>query len=219
MRKLFKLFTLLFMLMTIVMACNKPSDKTNAEESYDGYYWYEGKKIPLQKLDNMFYVVFYLADEKKFRYELSKAGIELKYVQERKDYSFTFTDMSGSGAWELTNFITATIESSYKNAATALSYTIYWAPFYKLKDENEVVGITEVVGVHLKPGVTFTQLEQLAQKNSVKIIGKYIYYSNSYMLVCTKQSKGNSLEIANRFYESGLFEYTSAEMMGSITPL
>ncbi len=26
-------------------------------------------------------------------------------------------------------------------------------------------------------------------------------------MVCTNESKGNSIEIANKFYESGLFEY------------
>ena len=71
-----KLLTFLLLLIMVILSCSKPSDEFRAED-YDGYYWSEGKKILLQKIDSKFYAVFYSANEDKFRDELLKAGIEL----------------------------------------------------------------------------------------------------------------------------------------------
>ena len=62
--------------------------------------------------------------------------------------------------------------------------------------------------VKLKPATTLKQLERLANKNSVEMMGahKEGYMKEWYYLACTNQSKGNSLIMANLLYESGLFE-------------
>ena len=59
--------------------------------------------------------------------------------------------------------------------------------------------------VILKPETTQKQLEELVEKNSVEMIGVSKLISCQYYLACTTKSKGNSLEMANLFYESGLF--------------
>ncbi len=47
-------------------------------------------------------------------------------------------------------------------------------------------------------------LEKLANENSVEMLGSNEYLERWYELACSSQSKGNSLEMANLFYESGL---------------
>ena len=52
-------------------------------------------------------------------------------------------------------------------------------------------------------------MEKLAKEYNVGIIGRFSEMPLWYAVACTKESKGNALEVANSFYESGLFEEAS----------
>lgn len=56
-------------------------------------------------------------------------------------------------------------------------------------------------------------LESLAQENNVEILGHLRYLELSYILSCTKGSAGNSLQMANLFYETELFEYAAPDIV------
>ena len=213
MTKLFKTLGIIFLLMTVVSACSK-NDEFRAED-YDGYYWVEGEKISIQKMDNKFYVVFYSVDEEVFRNELSKSGIIFDNVSEWYEFdSHPFYNNTGSGAKKFTNYKIATIESSYEKAAVALSHTLYWAPYYKVGKGD--AGLTEMFYVKLKAGIHLAQLEELAKTYYVEILGVNEYNHEWYYLACTNLSKGNSLQMANLFHESGLFEESAPGFYGKI---
>jgi hypothetical protein len=198
-------------IMIAIPACDRDEEINLAR--YESYYWHEGEKIALEKTGNKLCLLYYSADEDKLKEELAKAGVELgRATGEFKDYSDRLnTDMSGSGAMKITNFKRMVISGNDLNAekiATALHYMIYRGPSYKTKDGSSF-WISEIVIVVLKPGTSLTQLEKLAKENAVEMIGRYIHNPERYYLVCTRSSKGNALQMANLFYESGLFETTS----------
>ena len=217
MKKIVGLFGVLILMMIAIVACRKfieehseqqgKENKTRAMEfKATDYYWYKGEKIPLQKMDEKFYVVFYPTDETRLKGPLVKSGRILEDEVEWKDNSFYLyaTDMTGSGAQKFADFKTAIVNGSYEQCATTLSSALYWAPFYRMENGDEI-GLTEMFSVVLKPETDLMQLEKLAEENAVEMIGRD-KRSSWYHLACTHLSKGNALEMANLFYESGLFE-------------
>jgi hypothetical protein len=187
------------------------------------YYLSGGEKFPLQKIDGKFHVVFRIADEPEMKEELNKASMKLNKVEALIDHA-RFTDvepgkkiltgetrdillkkLEGSNGKIFDNCKTATVEGNYEKVAAVLSHAVYWSPYYRLPDGEEM-RVTEIFTVVLKPGTTVEQLEKLAAENGVEMIGRDEFTSNWYHLACTRLSNGHALEMANLFYESGLFE-------------
>jgi len=181
---------------------------------FDGYFWNNGAKTMLQKMDNKFYVLFYAADENRLRDEFAEAGITVSYMRTTADFAlWSEAGREGPGAKKFTNIMMALIEGSYKEAAPILSTTIYWSPSYTYMDNGQVWEIrpTEMIFATLKPRTTLAQLARLAKANSVELIGWKdtmggFLPDNVYILACTNKSKGNALQMTNLFYASGLFE-------------
>ena len=59
---------------------------------------------------------------------------------------------------------------------------------------------------------------ELASINKVDIIGNNEYMPLWYTLSCSKESTGNALELANKFYETNLFEASEPDLMSDDTP-
>lgn len=57
------------------------------------------------------------------------------------------------------------------------------------------------------------KLKDFAKENNVEILGRNIFMPLWYTLSCTKYSKGNALEMANAFYESGIFRAAEPDLM------
>jgi hypothetical protein len=71
--------------------------------------------------------------------------------------------------------------------------------------------VTHALYVKLKSEEDIAILENLAQENKVEILGYIELMPLWYTLSCTNQSAGNANDMANLFYETGLFEYAEPE--------
>ncbi len=65
--------------------------------------------------------------------------------------------------------------------------------------------------VKLKEGQPYTSLQKLMEKNSCRLVRKYPFENNIYILSAGKQSGYDGLAMANLFYETGLFEYAEPD--------
>jgi hypothetical protein len=175
---------------------NSPEGDETQQADYDGYYLYRGQKIPVQRVNGKFFVIFHSADSSELESELSKVGATLDSVKVQADYfpGGDFTDCR-----------TATINGGYENMVTALSLGRFWSPYYQVDGGDEIY-LTGLFTVVMKPGTSLSQLKKLADENSVEMIGFDKYTPTWYDLVCIDLFKYNSLEMANLFYDSGLFE-------------
>ena len=74
--------------------------------------------------------------------------------------------------------------------------------------------------VELKETTPFELLEELAEQNNCMIMGKLSLWSDSdeFSLFVPKTSKLNAMQMANLFYETGLFEYACPNFMFALTP-
>ena len=87
-----------------------------------------------------------------------------------------------------------------------------YAPFSANGNE---IGITNLFYVKLKSETNLSILKELAKENAVELIGADEFLQGCYYLACTNLSKRNALEMANLFYESGLFEFASPSLSGA----
>lgn len=207
----------------MLSGCNKENDSVQEQNTTliedagtraidfgaENYYLIEGEKIPLQKIDGKFIIMFHSSNEEKIKEELASSGVNILYEDYRTNYSsYMDYDMSGSGAKKVNDFKFVSVEGSYEQCATALQYAFYCAPYYKMPDKIDPKprGISNLFYIVLKPETTLAQLEKLANENNVEMLGFNTTNKKLYYLACTDNSKGNALEMANLFYESGLFE-------------
>ena len=197
--------TLLCFMVLVDSGCGEKNEISEIFKATD-YYLYGEEKIFIQKIEGKFYIEFYSADENKIKEECEKKGIKLYYIGDIRDHAtFVAEGTEGPGAKIFTNLKVGYINGSYENCISVLSSTLYWSPFYKTENYEELK-VTSKFTVILMPGTTLKNIEELALENVVEMIGIDEHDSNWYCLACTNHSKGNALEMANLFYDSGLFE-------------
>jgi len=209
-------------LLLIAVACNKhhddlPPEKETVEfqepELDASYYWNWEQKVPVQKMDGKFYVEFYTAQEDEIIDECEKAGITIHTIHKKGDY-FGHVHTYNPGVAKFTGRMAAFIEGSYEQSATLLSSMLYWSHFYQYMSGEEIKITSLFTGV-MSPKATIAQLEQLAKKYSVEMIGRDIYTSNWYHFACTTLSKGDALEMANLFSMIGPFAIAIPNIIGA----
>ena len=174
------------------------------------YYWCDDVKIPLNVNDSKLYV---LAETGKFE-KLAETAI------------ITRSSLIATGVFE--NYAALGLKSSLSDCEPLETMSlildnavlddidvediIYAAPFFRTEDGSEL-GITNILSVQLPESQQFETLKRIAEYNNLEILGENQYEPNVYYLSCTKDSKGNALEMANLIYESGLVEYAAPEFI------
>jgi hypothetical protein len=90
-------------------------------------------------------------------------------------------------------------------------------PFFITKGGNLIYAFSVFTEfyVHLNKPEDIGILEKMAKENGLAIAGNSVFVPLDYCLICTKESKGNTLQMANLFQETGLFAYTSPNFWGA----
>ena len=169
------------------------------------YYWYQGEKIDLDILPDKRFI---LIDEKLDRVTLSKK-LNLLPNQIREINSASIgaymifleddLQLNESGYyWSIVDDLENDIDLSSGTI-------VYHAPFIQTK-QGDVAGFSHLFYVRLFGREDIPLLKQMAVVNNVKVLGFNNYMPLWFTLAVKRNSKGNALEMANRFYESGLFK-------------
>lgn len=88
----------------------------------------------------------------------------------------------------------------------------YEAPFFVGQSGKEL-GLSHLLYVKLFDPADVGHLERLAEEHRLTILGNNTYMPLWYALACDRNSKGNALEMANLFYETGLFSAAQPDLM------
>ena len=187
-----KRFMLFFVLCsTLLISCEpiNPDGDQYPVVSADDYYWYKDKKIHLERGDQEFIIfddaLFSEIDKNKLEY----SAID-KYLNEP------------NLKWGITKPNTV-IED--------LEHVLYRMPSYKSGESNRFV--THTFMVKLKDSDDLSVLQNMAEQYNAEIV-KEDFLPLWYLLVCNLPSSSNAMDIANRFHESGKFEYAEPNFMG-----
>ncbi|WP_299090758.1 S8 family serine peptidase [uncultured Bacteroides sp.] len=178
------------------------------------YYWYEGEKIYLEEIPEKEYIVFKKKDlqELSLLKSRSSSPISKEEFQELKLTGITLTDKA---ATEKDKVMWGITESNTRSAIVGdIPAIIYRSPFYK-SSLGEEIGISHLFYVKLKSEKDKEKLIELATINNVEIIGFNEFMPLWYTLSCDNESAGDALQMANEFYESGLFEFAEPDLIGN----
>lgn len=190
---------------------NDPTTAKTIEKA--NYYWFNGERVYLEEIPNKQYIVF----NKK----------NLSTLRSRKQLSVSeqgFNELKLSGVVaskktlaEKTDMMWGVIESSLKSVNVGdTTEIIYSSPFYRSSLNGEV-GISHLFYVKLKSDSDKNKLIELAKKNHVEVLGNNEFLPLWYTLSCDNGSAGDALQMANQFYESGLFEKAEPDIMTSLS--
>ncbi|MDR1119652.1 MAG: S8 family serine peptidase [Dysgonamonadaceae bacterium] len=178
--------------------------------SQNGYYWHRENKIVLEELPTKKYVmVNSFEDTTKLKAVLNKQNIKinpfvatpvtgLNYLQKESPSTICWTTVEGEAIPDLTNE----------------AFILYQAPYFLTGDKREA-GLSNLFYLKLNKAEDFNILENMAKKNGVTILGNDKYMPLWYLLSCSKESRGNAMQMANLFYESRLFASSQPDLMAN----
>ena len=158
------------------------------------FYYYNGERIhiPLNKK----YIVVYYNDTASFSTDKT-IGINKAFVEE---------DIVVDSAMSTHRVLINLGETDYSTVRTALKHNT------KISDIEPVVGIDRITKlsrlfyVKLKADSDYSKLVSTSNLNKVAIVGSVPNCDKWYELEVNKNSLGNSMEMANLFWETGLFD-------------
>lgn len=180
---------------------------TRSASPTDYYYWYNGEKVSLSSLKNLYYISssdsleLEAIDLNANDLIISKKGRSIK--NNKKDY------------WRIVEVKpNATSKSSITNASILASVInnqkVHVAPVFGTDTEN-YVSTSEFFYVKLKSSKDYQLLVNVAKELSAEIVKEVPYMPNWYLLKSPTSSNG--LTASNQFYESGKFENVDAGFM------
>ena len=186
-------------------AASRAADSQTADSVY---YWYGDKKIYLAVNPEKQYVVYEETPNLvSTQSEIYEDGGTLSYpmLQPIGGKQISQNHLR----WGVTSSSQVSILQTRSNSSI-----VYHAPYY-ISASGEEVGISHLFYVKLKSKADESKLVQLAEKHNVEVLGYNKYLPLWYTLSCTDQSTGNALQMANLFYETGLFQASEPSIMTS----
>lgn len=192
---------------------NAPAETRAAIAPESAYYWYEGQKIQLT-----------VDPDKKFVLVDASARPTLLGDKDAADQTFVEATLSPRIVPLATTRTTvpdrqwmwaALPASQLATRAAADAEIVYEAPYFRTEEGYEV-GLSHLLYVKLNDKSDESVLLRLAADNGVEVIGYNEFMPLWYTLCCTSESAGNALEIANLFYETGLFAAAEPSFVAEI---
>ena len=104
--------------------------------------------------------------------------------------------------------VKAAIASLNKNSNISIAN-----PFIVSGKDSILQGITDHFIIKLKSSADYIFLQELAKETNTVIFKQNDFEPSIYILIADKNSKGNALEMANYFYESGKFEFAEPSFL------
>ncbi len=196
-----------------VAACSESSDEPNlpvetraasASEStqQSACYWYDGERIPLT-----------VDTEKRFVLVDASARSAPLSADHAAGDAFAEVTLSprivplaaARTAAPDRKTMWAVLPASHAETRAATgAELLYGAPCFRMEEGYEI-GLNHLFCVKLRDKSDETVLLRLAADCGVEVIGYNEFMPLWYTLACDSASAGNALEMANRFYETGLF--------------
>ena len=151
------------------------------------YYWYKGKQIPLER-GNQRYIIFK---------DCNARGLDSLRIVETGDVS---TSKNENFKWAI---VDQQAEITSKNV-------VYQMPSFYGAGTKHNIFVTHRFSVKLKSAKDLPILQEYASKYNAEI-EKDKYLPLWYILTCDFNAPYNALDLANIFYETGLFAISEPE--------
>lgn len=181
----------------------------NVAVAQEHYYWAYGKKHPLELYAEKHYVLMHGQNKASIAQGLGLTEqdiTDLKPIIVSRTVNRSRSNISGED-----NLYWGFVNRSIDKEKIKSSDIIYAAPSFMVNGKE--VSLSHYFYVKLKHEKDFKLLEDLAKQTKVEIVGNDSFMPLWYILSCDKNSKGNALEMANFFYETGHFSSAQPDLM------
>jgi hypothetical protein len=181
----------------------------NVAVAQEHYYWAYGKKYPLELHTEKNYVLMHGQNKVTIAQGLGLTEqdiTDLKPIIVSRTVNTSRSNISGED-----NLYWGFVNRSIDKEKIKSSDIIYAAPSFMVNGKE--VSLSHYFYVKLKHETDFKLLEDLAKQTKVEIVGNDSFMPLWYILSCDKNSKGNALEMANFFYETGHFSSAQPDLM------
>ena len=168
------------------------------------YFWDDGEQISLEPFHKKKFLIVdsTITSESELIETLDNTNLLVDTFAQTK--ALSSLNVYDSTLTEKTYAIIESQDSIYESELENIPTIQYIGPYYI--DNGTVVGISDLFYVRLNNENDIAVLDSMANANNVTILGNDFYMPLFYTLRCSNQSAGNSLEMANLFYESNLFD-------------
>lgn len=187
----------------MMVALGVGCEKDDPVKLHDDYFYSDGVKYPLTAIDTKYYMIFKTADKQAVIDALTARAANFDateiYDYNRYPYRYELIDENTPELLDCSEWIVDAGKSlSYEMIPELIYLSHYYHETDYVKSEMGVTNLLEVrpVGVD-----GLAKLESLAEKYRFLILGKDTQDQSLYRVACTKQTKGNALEMANLIYE------------------
>ena len=168
------------------------------------YYWNNGKKIAIKQTNKKYFVLTSNADDTTLlKQEL--LSNKVVNVETFREYAYYDSGLAISKKYWTVFYCNDSIDL-YNIKSVG-----YVTPFYE-NEHGDLFGVSHLFYVKLKNESDVNVLESFAKKYNVKILNRNKYMPLWYTLSC-ELCGNNSLDMANLFYESGLFAVAVPSVM------
>lgn len=178
------------------------------------HYWYNGEQVPLLTNPRREYLLLENPDafSRSFS-ELSSYTDEKPEVKQVQLGLLDKIENENSGINDSTQRFWTIVEKGSETLLTSqLAGIIYKGSAFYSQSGKELI-LTHIFYVKLKDKDDVETLFQKAKDNNVYIEGRNAFMPEWFVLSCDNESKGDALEMANSFYESGLFAAAEPDLM------
>lgn len=173
------------------------------------YYYFEDKRVPIVENKNGIYLSFYEEETIK---ELSER-YSLKYI---KFDESRFNRYSKINKQIVRYECFIDLEQSKVNIENLRELDkVVIAPSYIV--DNDTVYSSAYFYLCLKSIDDYNFLLQFSEENAVRIVSQDRYMPEWFTLAITEKCNNNAVEVANRFYETGLFKYVEPDWRKNYT--
>lgn len=206
-----------------IVSCNDALDKEvlsvennmhlttrSLSNTADYYYWYNGEKIDISSVKNLYYI------SSPDSLNLESIQFQSKAITVKtnvKRGSFIEKDKHYWKIVELNN--NAAISTPISLVSKLENKDIYIAPVFGENEQN-CIATSEYFYVKLKSEDDYQSLKNIAKEQLAEIIKEIEYMPNWYLLKAPTSSNG--LLMSNIFYETGKFENVDPAFMFNFKP-
>lgn len=217
-----KLFIMTSMMLIVLASCSSSNDEPAVFQTPDSsvetrltgieypYYYFKGEKIGLELSETKSYVLFREIDKDVLFNKLSDKGVNF-YKERIMPFRQSQVCKKGDAYDKYIDCLWVEVDLNYKEL-NELPEVIYAAPFERPRNPNESwCPMTNKCYVYY--GGSMDTLSKIVSDYNAEILGELSEFALNYVILCTKESKGHALEIANALYETGLFVSCQADFI------
>lgn len=178
----------------------------STNETGTHYYWYNGKQIKLNIKDGNKYILFTSTDTSKIKANLISPIIGKEFVISSGILRVDPKIQEAKYRWDIVSTSTRALNTNVN--------IIYEGPCFE-SETGHLITLTHLFYVKLRDPSDLSKLQEIAAANKVTILGSNEFMPLWYTLGCSSMSEGNTLDMANLFHQTNLFEACEPDFINS----